>query len=1653
MKKFAKLALLFAAVGLAACTNDTTEDLVTSPDFAGGGSVKTLSIALDTDTKVALGEKTADEKYPVEWQEGDVLRINEGKTTAIAIREDRSVAEFTFAVADAEAYSIVYPYTEGLAAATEGCLPVQFATVQNYTESTFDTASFPLYGYVEGTELAGSLNYLAGVLMFEVKGSGEKLTKVELTVTDGALAGTFDVNCATGALTAHEDASKTLTYQLPEGGIALSETATTLYIAVPAGDYGTMKAKFCTDNAEVAMTAGVPCTGEKAIKAGVVREFKNIVFADNSEDFSGDVFEIYDEATLAQFAELVAAGTFAYGSASVTQSFDLSSEFAAAWTPIEGYALTLEGNGNTISGVVKPLFGTTTATIKNLNLKANVTITDMVWGAFANVLTTTNDKRGRIENCSLVSGSSIKVAYEGDAGLVKDAEGNAVYTEESVVVAVGGIVSKLLGADIVSSQNNASVEIANVGTGTILYYNAVGGIAGYAHSNIAEVADAENQTLAVASISKCSNGGDFAVKAQNPAQTAFAGGMVGMSLDCSIDDSHNTAVMESVASDTDHLYMGGIVGLLSSLATTAQEITGCTNSGTVTVDAESVTNRMMIGGVVGLANDVLFTVRKCTNTGNITARGILRADTGTYCQIGGVIGRSAAAHLYDCVNGVEGDPTQGTVSHYTVAHTFYDNVSLAVAGVAAYQHGTCTASGCVNHASITSQVTNLKTSTNTVLCGGCFGYNGSTNAAALIENCTNNGPVTAYYGEGSEPAIFRLGGVSSYAKPESRNVKNTGAVTFHQTGNTLSLLVGGVVGLKSNNKLTHAVNTGAVTANLKEGIAMTDIWVGGIAASRSGSANAGCTNSGDVTLNGAEGATQRRVAVGGTFGYVTYPLGQPDTEGISPTNHNSGNVTVLNVAAVVGEEEDYNGYVMVGGIAGCQPTGYASMNRVISNEGDVKVTGSGVRCYAAGLSGLNNTGLAGDATRALDLTDAEYYTNKGNIEVDVTTTDKMYIGGIYGSGYGRVEGAVNRGEITLKGAAGAAIYTGGVIGYKARVSATTATGCDIISCVNHGVITNEGAHKSTLYVGGVIGAPEGGHTDAKPGVIVNDIINTAPLTMGGSASSHLYLGGNIGYDNSDSGDRITNKATITVTGSFKSIRLGGNIGHARCATISGLNNEAAVTVTSAAKTAASENCYVGGCIGFSDLDSGEVGGLFSNSENSGAVTVALNTNTKLRIGGVIGNSYMIPSGLTNKGTVTVEGGEYHHILMGGVLGYMNTQTGAENCTNEAKVHIKNTVTLTTGLGMPNYDFDTTASTIGGVVGCSIKTVAGNAASFKSFTNSGEVLVEPLKSTNIVVGGVVGYGVLDFSSFENTADVTLRCADMGAVYLGGVQGLMAEADADSCKDSENSGTLTCDVTSNNTLSIGGVIGVSAGYGGRLTNNGDINVSGSTTGTLRVGGAVGANGYSSQAANYNNGDITISAKANIAIIGGVQGYYTVGYTKNGVKNTGAITITPEAETVGSFFVGGVIGLSNSKADNSMTANLTNTANIVFNGTAGTDCYLGGVIGCTIANNAGKLYTIGETMSFGADGEKAPVLRYAGTTNNVLYYGLLVAATDGDTSALNPVYYGAGMVTGSYTEIVGGASEAYGESGNIEFLPDYLRPVETPSEDTTTGTESAS
>ena len=58
MKRFYKLLCAVAAIGLVGCTTDVTEDAAVV--VPSEGSVKTLTVALDGQTRIELGEKTAE---------------------------------------------------------------------------------------------------------------------------------------------------------------------------------------------------------------------------------------------------------------------------------------------------------------------------------------------------------------------------------------------------------------------------------------------------------------------------------------------------------------------------------------------------------------------------------------------------------------------------------------------------------------------------------------------------------------------------------------------------------------------------------------------------------------------------------------------------------------------------------------------------------------------------------------------------------------------------------------------------------------------------------------------------------------------------------------------------------------------------------------------------------------------------------------------------------------------------------------------------------------------------------------------------------------------------------------------------------------------------------------------------------------------------------------------------------------------------------------------------------------------------------------------------------------------------------------------------------------------------------------------------------
>lgn len=1308
MKKLLKLMFVIAAGAMVGCTNDATEDLVTAPDFVGGGSVKTLSVTLDGYTRVELGERTADAKYPVYWSEGDVLRVNEGTTSSITIGENRSTATFEYSVADAEAYSIVYPYVEGITASKAAYLPVQFAAVQNYTEGTFDVASFPMYGYATSLEEPVSLGYLAGVLMIELKGAGEKLTKVELSVSEGAIAGTFDVNCANGAFAAHDDALQTLTYQLPEGGVALSENATTLYIAVPAGDYNTMKAKFCTDNADVAMIAAIPCTGEKAIKAGVVREFKNITFADNASNYTGDVFEIYDEATLQRFAELCTAGLFEYGSASVTASFEVSSAFAEAWTPIENFAATLEGNDNTISGMTQPLFGTTTGTIQNLNLKSNIVVKTRFCGAFAQRMLPGEDYVPQIIGCSLVEGSSIEYAYTGQDGAI---EAGAEDTS------TGGFVGYSQSIVVKECENHADLTITAIPT-DVAFTIDLAGFVGHATINTSLGIEGTGFTNCTNSGNITMGSGTFTNESLSLNVAGIAGRWVGhASSGC---ENSGSLIFDSTFT-LKYLYAAGIFANLPDVNDSFpyHTVSDCHNlqAGEIKLGAQGSVVRFEAGGIAGnCTNDGYTTIENCTNSAKIGFYGSTHGTSYGRIMVGGIAGLGCANYS-NCVNNATGEIyVTGT------ANNIADNVSVTVGGcVGVNNKGTSikyVATGLVNHAPVTLYKL-VNPDGDSLELGGVFGYSNITKEGSYITNCVNNGAVTFVNASSN---YCRIGGLIGYCKTPLLDTdgKNTNNGDVHVTHTAGSMAAAGIVGRYGDSALgpfRGALNTGDVTLYVPADGSMATATVAGIAASCEVEMS-DFENRGAVLFEGENAETSKVniVNVAGAIGSTSAPINNIK---------NSGTVTVRNLMQKAGT--DY--HVNVAGVAAVSTHTANLANLENTATGTITVEGVTVddNIYAGGVVGRDNKeskvisgysysniknaaalnikpiaatvtfvgGLCGRTHNALTGDETTYCSNSGAVTVETTNcTAQLYVGGAMGCASSTNAYVRNTGAVTISGNTGSSLSLGGVIGILAGGNSATDKETIFLSHLyNDGPITNSLHVSEQTMVDGVVATPVGnahiggilGHGPGNTQYCENgangDIVHTGrskatyvggifgynaakangPLTGHNTnrgditsepqyATSH-FIGGIAAYLNSKSSDD-TNYGNVTAGGTATlQVHLAGGIG--RCVS----NNKFRIKNYGNVTFSGSTETYIdmGGCFAYTSTMSSSI---LHDCENHGDIVVTSTASIKLdaSIGGVTGLASGGNIGQTNYGKVSFEGTCEGNLFLGGVSGMAITQS-------------------------------------------------------------------------------------------------------------------------------------------------------------------------------------------------------------------------------------------------------------------------------------------------------------------------------------------------------------------------------------------------------------
>ena len=1181
MKNLTKVFFAVAALVAVSCTTDVTEDL--GVQLSGNAENTEFTLSLE-ESRTQLGEK-ADGVYPLYWSEGDKISVNGVESAEAAIGDNSAVATFTVSGTLSTPYCIAYP------AAAEG--EVLFAEQQSYTEGTIANGSSTMYGYsANGGGVA--LQHLAGVLKIGVIGD-KTLTYAQISTVDRApIAGAFELNFANGELTATSSSKELIGYSFGEG-VALSSEPTYLHIAVPAGIYEELYVTLYDTEGGV-MYATVKAGDEKPLTAGNVREFSNaIVYTPNTS-----VFVVKDVASLKEFA--AQAATLEKDVLFVAD-VDLSGE---AWTPIEGYAMNVLGNGYSIKGLTAPLFGTTSASIKGLHLKdvAIVTNNDPVSAALARTVTATDNKAPEISHCS-VSGT-LTVENPTLAAVSNSAGSNLVYA---------GLVARSIGAKIDNCVNNISITVNTLTQpeDTSSIYGFYAGIAAY--SIEFKRSDA---SLVYGDVTNCTNNGAILLQDKSTpkdvtTRTAYIGGIVCRSGDANaavfsgntnngpitvtsacyntggramiggvlargrhfseFKNNVNSAKGKITLGPVTNVYVGGIIGYNNNVAgeflANLWSGSNCHNYADITLEAEAY-NSIHVGGVAGLVQYWDFT--NCDNTGNISVK-TTAATTKTDFNVGGWAGQ----YTGDSADARQPRPYYLTNSG-TVTVDLYDatmNSTFRVAGLLAY-----------SHASVRNSTTYKS-------------------AKVTVKGKIHQTVKAATFTDDSSETQATIGGFGGYfASTGSYDclAENDLEVDATWTGTNASYVqIGGMVG-RTHNKLYTSLHKGNVTVNGNFSTVVTHI--GGCAGMTYWN-NKDFVNEGNVTVTGSYDVLN----VGGVTGSANHG---------ADLLVNKGNVTV---------DATYNALAC---IAGCVAYSVYDDKKDkpctnCDNYGKITVTGN-----HASSTDIVIAGVAGWITTASKINTNLHNHEGADIYVNLASSNgKVQVGGVIYKSKAELENATNRGNITIEGKAGNTVYVGGVL--------TTQNGQNRTDLVNYGKITLGANIKGSCFVGGI--CYDGQYSKVwKRCHNHGDIEFTKSFTNTGNVRSGGILGKHEIETHHAILEECSNSGNISFLGHSESyVRLGGLAGCHRGGAIivvrNGFTNSG--NITYAGDVAGADNVHIGGIIGcpggsykyyISHTSTNENGesvttdeGWTGNIVNTGTITLTgKSEGGKLRAGGFFG---------------------------------------------------------------------------------------------------------------------------------------------------------------------------------------------------------------------------------------------------------------------------------------------------------------------------------------------------------------------------------------------------------------------------------------------------
>ena len=1060
MKNWAKLfmmvALLFAGF---ACTIDATEDLGVTVE---GQTTLTLSLE---ESRTQLGEKV-DGVYPLYWSEGDKIAVNGVVSEALAASaEGKASATFTVNGTLTYPYSIVCPAAEGVSAVTEGCYPVVFPATQTYKVGNIDSKAVVLYGYAEEGAVP-VLNHLTGILRFAVKGEAT-LANLSVVATNGALAGTYDVNCATGALTAQTGStSDTVTLSFGQG-LTLTAEATPIYIAVPAGEYGEVSATLTTTTGEQMIVKFN--TDGKPIAVGKVREFSEFAFVPMA--IESDIFEISDVADMQIFA--AKAETATWKEVRLVAPIDMT---GIEWTPVN-YHGVFNGNKQTIKGLTTPLLGTVSGTVKDLTLtdvNINETTTPNV-GAIARSFKAASGETAQLLNCS-AKGSIVVNCPNYEKIASADAE-----------FGVAGLVGYSHNLSVAGCVNEVSIEVHQVIKSSYgsTVYPCVGGIVGYANggSPVSEInfVDCENKAdilMAEASDEDITNTADIlitprvggcvgnlqkiytsmkncvnrgAITADKSLRNLYIGGVAGHAAPYATDKCTNYGPI-LFKGITNSIYIGGVVGHSDGEV----HLDDCHNHGTLTTTAEAIASAYLCGGVVANNTSSADTTdnrycSNCTNDGDITANHTQPADANAgRFTIGGVVGWSQGL----CDNNIN----EGNI---TVNSTFYahakSNATHCIGGIVGYktvkQVRNCHSKGAIVVGGKMTANADIKANNESILCiAGLIGYSTQTTSTNNNEGCS----VTI---TGDYEALAYVGGFGGRL-PATSGLINKCPINITSTAKMKGLLLGGIAGLHEG-KATNDTNDAPITYN------------------------------GDVNManiGGDVNGTQR--TSGCSFFSIGGLIGRGSDAGTNLTNTANGIISIG--GKFTASYDKLYGYTSIGGIAGTFKGGAHSK---LYNYGDMNVT-LDMPNASWNEEPFTFAGVAGYVTSSL--TDIHNYGNltfSGSVKSDEPTR----IAGVYGRGSNTATHTYtnisNNGDITISVSSDDHLYVAGVCCYNIKSTYN--------NVVNKGNITITKDAKSVdanLHVGGVFTTP------SSSAISTGLVANSGKITINGTGNA-VYVGG------------------------------------------------------------------------------------------------------------------------------------------------------------------------------------------------------------------------------------------------------------------------------------------------------------------------------------------------------------------------------------------------------------------------------------------------------------------------------------------------------------------------------------------------------------------